>query len=79
MLSCHYPPFEVMTNDWLGYVQFRFTFLVIKESKEKSVEEQEEVCTNYDAVFMNKHTATAARLAAGSSIQLMEKVLSGQR
>ncbi|VDN27136.1 unnamed protein product [Cylicostephanus goldi] len=46
----------------------------IKKTKEMSTYEQEEFCSNYEDIYVNKHTFEAALLAAGCTFQLMDAV-----
>jgi len=63
---------ELMLYHTAGFIE---TF---KKSRDQEVGEVEEVCSGLDSVYMNEHTDRAARLAAGSSVELVEKVLDGE-
>jgi len=47
-------------------------------SRAQEAGEVEAVCSGLDSVYMCEHTDRAARLAAGSSVELVEKVLAGE-
>uniref|UniRef100_A0A914E9C9 Histone deacetylase domain-containing protein n=1 Tax=Acrobeloides nanus TaxID=290746 RepID=A0A914E9C9_9BILA len=49
----------------------------LKEITDKTQDEQEDFCSQYEDIYLNSHTLEAAYLSVGSSIQATETVLKG--
>ena len=49
----------------------------VEDSKDMESEELQKLCSKYEVFYMNNRSAEVAKLAAGSCIQLLDKLLSG--
>jgi len=66
------------TDDELKLHHTKEFIETFNKSKDQVVEDIENVCSGFDSVYMCEHTDRAARLAAGGSVELVEKVLDGE-
>jgi len=76
--KCLHIPSREATDDEVQLYHTEHFVSVLEASKTASAEESRQVCTKYDSVYLCPETATAARLATGAAIDLVEAVLNGQ-
>ncbi|CAJ0607356.1 unnamed protein product [Cylicocyclus nassatus] len=67
-------PLRSATEQDLEMVHTRKYISDIGSTKQMSTEEQEEFCSNYEDIYVNKHTFDTALLAAGCTFQLVDAV-----